>query len=96
MATKASQLLPRMYRYQTWRHNSPSLRRRCSAHGDFFSLTVAILQVLNKVAGIYGLIAVFTGGSFAQVSMYLYSVIMLLALAWALKAVAEVSGVRFA
>lgn len=47
------------------------------------------MQLLNKVAGIYGLIAVLTGagGSFAQLSLYLYSVIALVALAWGLKAV---------
>ncbi|EJD07610.1 DUF1753-domain-containing protein [Fomitiporia mediterranea MF3/22] len=46
-------------------------------------------QVLNKVAGVYGLIAVFTGGSFAQLSMYIYSVVALIAFGWALKAVTE-------
>lgn len=38
----------------------------------------------------YGLIAVFTGGSFAQVSLYIYSVLTLVALLWALKSVAQV------
>ena len=47
-------------------------------------------QLLNKVAGVYGLIAVFTGGSFAQLSMYIYSVGTLIALIWALRAVADV------
>ncbi|KAF8151949.1 hypothetical protein K438DRAFT_1988070 [Mycena galopus ATCC 62051] len=45
--------------------------------------------VLNKVAGVYGLIAVLTGagGSFAQLSMYIYSVLGLIALGWGLKVV---------
>jgi uncharacterized membrane protein/cbb3-type cytochrome oxidase subunit 3 len=49
-------------------------------------------QLLNKVAGIYGLIAVLTGagGSFAQLSLYIYSAIALIALAWGLNAVKEV------
>jgi inositol phosphorylceramide synthase regulatory subunit len=44
------------------------------------------------VAGVYGLIAVLTGagGSFAQLSMYIYSVLALVALAWGLRAVKEV------
>jgi inositol phosphorylceramide synthase regulatory subunit len=48
--------------------------------------------LLNKVAGVYGLIAVLTGagGSFAQLSLYIYSVIALVALAWGLRAVKDV------
>ena len=50
------------------------------------------MKLLNKVAGVYGLIAVFTGagGSAAQLTMYIYSVIALIALAWGLKAVGQV------
>ncbi|KAJ7714575.1 Inositolphosphorylceramide synthase subunit Kei1-domain-containing protein [Mycena maculata] len=50
---------------------------------------VALFAVLNKVAGIYGLIAVLTGagGSFAQLSLYIYSVIGLVALGWGLQVV---------
>lgn len=52
-------------------------------------VTIALLfALLNKVAGVYGLIAVFTGGSFAQLSMYVYSVGALVAFTWALNAVA--------
>lgn len=56
-------------------------------------VTMALLfALLNKVAGIYGLIAVLTGagGSFAQLSLYIYSVIALLALTWGLRAVKDV------
>jgi len=53
-------------------------------------VTIALLfAVLNKVAGVYGLIAVFTGGSLAQVSMYLYSVLALVGLTWGLRAIGE-------
>lgn len=38
----------------------------------------------------YGLIAVFTGASFAQLSMYVYSVATLVAFGWALKVIVEV------
>jgi len=55
-------------------------------------VTLALFfALLNKVAGVYGLIAVLTGagGSFAQLSMYIYSVLALVALAWGLRAVKE-------
>jgi len=55
-------------------------------------VTVALLfALLNKVAGVYGLIAVLTGagGSFAQLSLYIYSVIALVALAWGLRVVQD-------
>lgn len=53
-------------------------------------VTIALLfALLNKVAGIYGLIAAFTGGTFAQLSMYIYSVLALVALTWGLRAVGE-------
>jgi len=55
-------------------------------------VTIALLFALfNKVAGIYGLISVLTGagGSFAQLSLYLYSLLGLVALGWGLKAVKE-------
>lgn len=55
-------------------------------------VTIALLfALLNKVAGVYGLIAVLTGagGSFAQLSLYIYSVIALVALTWGLRAVKD-------
>lgn len=53
---------------------------------------IELVQVLNKVAGVYGLIAVLTGagGSFAQLSLYIYSVVALIALVWGLRAVKNV------
>ncbi|KAI1793506.1 Inositolphosphorylceramide synthase subunit Kei1-domain-containing protein [Ganoderma leucocontextum] len=53
-------------------------------------VTIALLfAFLNKVAGVYGLVAVLTGagGSLAQLSLYIYSVIGLVALVWGLKAI---------
>ncbi|KAJ6498089.1 Inositolphosphorylceramide synthase subunit Kei1-domain-containing protein [Mycena vitilis] len=48
-----------------------------------------MFAVFNKVAGVYGLIAVLTGagGSFAQLSMYIYSVLGLVAIGWGLQVV---------
>ncbi|RDX48166.1 DUF1753-domain-containing protein [Lentinus brumalis] len=53
-------------------------------------VTIALLfALLNKVAGVYGLVAVLTGagGSLAQLSLYIYSVLGLVALVWGLKAI---------
>ncbi|KAG8974979.1 hypothetical protein FRC05_006656 [Tulasnella sp. 425] len=49
-----------------------------------------LFAVINKVAGVYGLLAMLTGagGSLAQLSMYLYSVVALAAYVVGLKAVA--------
>ncbi|KAI0741621.1 Inositolphosphorylceramide synthase subunit Kei1-domain-containing protein [Daedaleopsis nitida] len=53
-------------------------------------VTIALLfALLNKVAGVYGLVAVLTGagGSLAQLSLYIYSVIGLVGIIWGLKAI---------
>jgi inositol phosphorylceramide synthase regulatory subunit len=49
-------------------------------------------QVLNKVAGVYGLIALLTGagGNAAQLTLYIYSVLALVALTWGIRAVNDV------
>ncbi|KIP03012.1 hypothetical protein PHLGIDRAFT_130409 [Phlebiopsis gigantea 11061_1 CR5-6] len=55
-------------------------------------VSVAILfAILNKVAGVYGLISVFTGAgvSAAQLSLYIYSVLGLVAFAWGLRSVGQ-------
>lgn len=46
--------------------------------------------ILNKVAGFYGLLAVFTGGTLAQLSMYLYSVASIALFSWGAKQVGDV------
>ena len=55
-------------------------------------LTNAFPQVLNKVAGIYGLIALLTGagGNAAQLTLYIYSALALIGLAWGIRAVNQV------
>lgn len=55
---------------------------------------VVLFALLNKVAGIYGLIAIFYGGTLAQLSMYLYSVIALAGFAWGMKAITEEDAKR--
>ncbi|KAI0708804.1 Inositolphosphorylceramide synthase subunit Kei1-domain-containing protein [Cerioporus squamosus] len=61
-------------------------------------VTIALLfALLNKVAGVYGLVAVLTGagGSLAQLSLYIYSVLGLVALVWGLKAILHVCGAMY-
>ncbi|KAL0067247.1 hypothetical protein AAF712_005817 [Marasmius tenuissimus] len=56
------------------------------------AVSVALFfAIFNKVAGVYGLIAVATGagGSFSQLSLYIYSVVALVALVWGVQAVKE-------
>ncbi|GAA95030.1 uncharacterized protein L969DRAFT_95993 [Mixia osmundae IAM 14324] len=55
---------------------------------------ITLFALLNKVAGVYGIIAVFHGGTFAQVSMYLYSLATAGLCIWGLKGVAEESVER--
>lgn len=43
---------------------------------------ILLFSLLNKVAGVYGLIAIITGGSIAQLSMYFYSIAALIAIWW--------------
>ncbi|KZP01578.1 DUF1753-domain-containing protein [Calocera viscosa TUFC12733] len=43
---------------------------------------ILLFSLLNKVAGVYGLITILTGGSIAQLSMYFYSIAVLVAIWW--------------
>jgi inositol phosphorylceramide synthase regulatory subunit len=53
--------------------------------------------LLNKVAGVYGLITIVTGGSVAQLSMYFYSIAVLVGIWWfGLKVVLAVRPLHFA
>lgn len=67
-------------------------------HSFFFTLfdlklgseIITWFAILNKVAGFYGLLAVFSGGTLAQLSMYLYSVASLALFAWGAKQIGDV------
>jgi len=50
-----------------------------------------LFALLNKVAGVYGIVALVTGagGTLAQLSLYVYSVAALVALIWGMRAVNE-------
>jgi len=47
-------------------------------------------QLINKVAGLYGLITILVGGTFTQLVFYAYSTASLFAFLWALKSVKSV------
>ncbi|KAG0141312.1 hypothetical protein CROQUDRAFT_663978 [Cronartium quercuum f. sp. fusiforme G11] len=50
---------------------------------------ISLLALLNKVAGIYGILAVFTGVSLAQVSLYIYSIVTIGLVIYGLQACGE-------
>lgn len=52
---------------------------------------ILLFGALNKVAGVYGLISAFTGGSISQMSFYIYSSVTLYVVVWGLRAVADES-----
>lgn len=51
---------------------------------------ISLLGLLNKIAGVYGILAVFTGGTLAQVSLYVYSIATLMLFLWGLRNIADV------
>lgn len=52
---------------------------------------LADAQLINKVAGVYGLITVVVGGTFWQFTYYVYSFATLWAFLWALSIIKLVS-----
>lgn len=55
---------------------------------------ITLFALFNKIAGVYGIIAVFQGGTFAQLSLYVYSIGSILGLLWGLKGISDVSRRR--
>jgi hypothetical protein len=62
----------------------------CEPYPFSTSITLTPTQLINKVAGIYGLVTLFVGGSFLQLSFYAYSCATLVAYIWALRIVKSV------
>lgn len=50
---------------------------------------ITLFALFNKIAGIYGVIAIFQGGTFPQVSLYLYSILTLLVFLWAIQGISD-------
>lgn len=50
---------------------------------------LTLFALFNKTAGIYGILAVFQGGTFAQVALYLYSIATIVVFLWGLKGISD-------
>ncbi|KAL9936396.1 hypothetical protein V8E36_004464 [Tilletia maclaganii] len=50
---------------------------------------ITLFALFNKVVGIYGIIAVFHGGSLAQISLYVYSLGTIAVLLWGLRGISD-------
>ncbi|WFD46804.1 hypothetical protein GLX27_001446 [Malassezia furfur] len=48
-----------------------------------------LFSLFNKIAGIYGIIAIFQGGTIAQLSLYIYSIATIPIFIWGLKAISD-------
>ncbi|KDN40429.1 DUF1753-domain-containing protein [Tilletiaria anomala UBC 951] len=53
------------------------------------STVISLFALFNKIAGVYGILAVFSGGTFAQVSLYAYSILSIGALLWGLRGISD-------
>lgn len=73
---------------------SSKLKRANNLHSLEGVSIVTLFGVLNKVAGVYGMLAVLTGGTLAQpisqLTMYIYSIATLVVFLWGLKKISEV------
>ena len=84
--------------FRTWLSRPKDGCHRCRplrrASLPYFTRTLpnTSTQVLNKVAGVYGLMAMLTGagGNAAQLTLYLYSVVALAGLAWGIRTINDV------
>ncbi|KAK0526277.1 hypothetical protein OC835_002552 [Tilletia horrida] len=50
---------------------------------------ITLFALFNKVVGVYGIIAVFHGGSLAQISLYVYSLGTIAVLLWGLRGISD-------
>lgn len=50
---------------------------------------LTLFAMFNKTAGVYGILAVFQGGTFTQVALYLYSIATIVIFLWGLKGISE-------
>lgn len=53
------------------------------------SQILTLFSLFNKIAGIYGIIAVFQGGTIAQLSLYIYSIATIPIFIWGMKAISD-------
>ncbi|WFC94590.1 hypothetical protein MBRA1_001223 [Malassezia brasiliensis] len=53
------------------------------------SQILTLFSLFNKIAGIYGIIAIFQGGTIAQLSLYIYSIATIPIFIWGLKSISD-------
>lgn len=74
--------------------NLPSFHHAITSFLGFMDLKVGasiltLFALFNKTAGVYGILAVFQGGTFAQVALYLYSIASIIVFLWGLKGISD-------
>lgn len=74
--------------------NLPSFHHTITSFLGFMDLKIGaqiltLFALFNKTAGVYGIIAVFQGGTFAQVALYLYSIATIVIFLWGLKGISD-------
>lgn len=50
---------------------------------------ISLFSLFNKIAGVYGIMAMFQGGSFSQLSLYIYSIATIPIFIWGLKVMSD-------
>ncbi|EST08719.1 Protein of unknown function DUF1753, Golgi [Kalmanozyma brasiliensis GHG001] len=74
--------------------NLPSFHHAITSFLGFMDLKVGasiltLFAIFNKTAGVYGILAVFQGGTFSQVALYLYSIATIIVFLWGLKGISD-------
>ncbi|SNX87555.1 related to KEI1 - component of inositol phosphorylceramide synthase [Melanopsichium pennsylvanicum] len=79
--------------------NLPSFHHAITSFLGFMDLKIGasiltLFAIFNKTAGVYGILAVFQGGTFSQVALYLYSIATIFISLWGLKGISDQDAQR--
>ena len=79
--------------------NLPSFHHAITSFLGFMDLKIGasiltLFALFNKIAGVYGILAVFQGGTFSQVALYLYSIATIVIFLWGLKGISDEDAQR--
>lgn len=74
--------------------NLPSFHHAITSFLGFMDLKIGasiltLFALFNKTAGVYGILAVFQGGTFSQVALYIYSIATIVIFLWGLKGISD-------
>ncbi|EPQ28153.1 uncharacterized protein PFL1_04480 [Pseudozyma flocculosa PF-1] len=72
----------------------PSFHHAITTFLGFMDLKIGaqiltLFALFNKIAGVYGIIAVFQGGTLTQVGLYVYSIATIVVFLWGLKGISD-------